>query len=304
MPEPDSLSVEVVPLSRADRAALPELHQAFKSFWSGPLVKAAPRAGYDAFFAATPPLPNVSLHPSTDPAVPGWVCVPDERIDNQALLYLHGGAYVMGTAPAYRGFVSQIASRARRTTFILDYPLAPETALPVAIDVAATAAQRLLETFATIGIVGDSAGGGLTLATLAKFDRAAAAVVFSPWTDLTLSGNSIRERATRDLLLDANNLREAARGYAGPASTDDPRASPLFAIPERLPPLLIQVGSEEILYDDALRYAQRAYARGHPVKLQEWTGMQHVFQQSVEQLEAARHALDSTASFLHTHMGR
>src|ERR1700754_760943 len=102
MPEPASLSVEVVPMSCADRDALPALHQRFKSFWSGPLVKAAPRVGYDAFFAATPPLPDVSLHPSTDPAVPGWVCVPDERIDNQALLYLHGGAYVMGTAPAYR----------------------------------------------------------------------------------------------------------------------------------------------------------------------------------------------------------
>ncbi|GAB2873132.1 alpha/beta hydrolase [Paraburkholderia jirisanensis] len=304
MPEPDSLSVEVIPISGADRDALPELHQSFTRFWSGPLVKAAPRVGYDAFFAATAPLPNVSLHPSTDPAVPGWVCVPDERIDDQALLYLHGGAYVMGTAPAYRGFVSQIASRARRTTFILEYPLAPETALPVAIDVATAAARRLRETFAKIGVVGDSAGGGLTLATLAKFDQACAAVVFSPWTDLTLSGDSIRDRAARDVLLDASNLRDAARGYIGPAPAHDPRASPLLAIPERLPPLLIQVGSEEILYDDALRYAQRAHALGHNVQLQEWTGMQHVFQQSVEQLEAARHALDNAAAFLHTRMGR
>jgi epsilon-lactone hydrolase len=298
------LTHEVFALSDADRAATPALREMFGRFWSAPLASAAPRVAYDAFFATTPPRADVSLHPSTDAALPGWVCVPTDAIDDHALLYLHGGAYMMGTAPAYRGFVSQIASRTRRTTFVLEYPLAPETALPAAIDLAAAAVGRLCERYERVGVVGDSAGGGLTLATLATLaapaciGKASAAVVFSPWTDLTLSGASIRERASTEVLLDENALREAARGYVGDATADDPRASPLLAIPATLPPLLVQVGADEILYDDALRYAQRAHACGHDVTLHEWTGMHHVFQQNVEQLEAARHALDLAADFL------
>jgi epsilon-lactone hydrolase len=299
----DSFAHQVFALSDADRDAVPALRDSFKRFWSGPLASAAPRLAYDAFFATTPPMPGVSLHPSTDPALPGWICVPENAIDGQALLYLHGGAYMMGTAPAYRAMVSQIASRARRTAYILEYPLAPETALPGAIDLAVAALARLRDTHDAVGVVGDSAGGGLTLATLACSDRASAAVVFSPWTDLTLSGASLRERAAVEVLLDRNALREAARGYIGEAAADDPRASPLLDIPAALPPLLVQVGADEILYDDALRYARRAHARGHDATLQEWAGMHHVFQMNVEQLEAARQALDFAARFLHRHMG-
>ncbi|MFM0520888.1 MULTISPECIES: alpha/beta hydrolase fold domain-containing protein [Caballeronia] len=300
----DPKAVEVFPLTSSDRNALPALHATFRHLWSGTLAKTAPRVAYDAFFAMTPPSPDVTFHPSTDAAIPGWICVPDKRVDDQALLYLHGGAYMMGTAPAYRGLVSQIASRARRTTFILEYPLAPETALPGALDLASGALERLLGIHGKVGVVGDSAGGGLTLATLARVAKVSAAVVFSPWTDLTLSGPSVRERASSDVLLDETSLREAARGYLGSAPSDDPRASPLFDIPDALPPLLVQVGSEEILYDDASRYAQKACAAGHAVTLQEWMGMDHVFQQSVERLEAAREALDQTAAFLDEHMGR
>jgi acetyl esterase/lipase len=302
MSQSDILPTEVFPMSASDRDALPELHAMFRRFWSSPSIEAAPRVRYDAFLALTPPRAGVALHPSTDPVMPGWVGVPDDRVDDHALLYLHGGAYVLGTAPAYRGFVSQIAARTRRTTYILEYPLAPETALPVAIDLAANALERLAATHAKVGVIGDSAGGGLTLATLSRSNEACAAVVFSPWTDLTLSGESIRMRASRELLLDANTLRNSARGYIGAAAADDPRASPLLGIPDRLPPLLIQVGSEEILHDDAVRYAQRAHALGHDVTLQEWSGMHHVFQQNVEQLEGARLALDIAAAFLERHM--
>jgi epsilon-lactone hydrolase len=298
-----TLPIEVFALSQTDRDAAPEVHGAFRRTWSRLLAGVSPRVVYDAFFALTPPARGVSLHPSTDPAVPGWVCVPEDRLEDQALLYLHGGAYTMGTAPAYRGLVSQIAARARRTTFILEYPLAPETALPAALDLASAAVERLSFFYRKVGLVGDSAGGGLTLATLAQTARPSAAVVFSPWTDLSLSGSSIRERAAKDLLLEENALRAAASGYLRFAAADDPRASPLFGIPDRLPPLLIQVGSDEILYDDALRYAKGAHGRGHDVTLQEWSGMQHVFQQSVAELEAARHALDHMAAFLSKHMG-
>ncbi len=302
MNELAGLHTQVIPLSPVDREAIAELHGSFRRFWADPATQAAPRVGYDAFLALTPPVAGVSVHPSTDAALPGWVCVPPTPRDDEALLYIHGGAYVMGTAPAYRGLASQIAYRARRTTYILEYPLAPESALPAAIHVATEALSRLAMRYRRIGVVGDSAGGGLTLATLRETDVASAAVVFSPWTDLTFSGASIRGRASREILLAEASLREAARGYLGATSAQDGRASPLFGIPENLPPLLIQVGSEEILYDDSVRYAQRAHAAGHDVTLQEWTGMHHVFQQNVVELHAARTALDDAAAFFDRHL--
>jgi acetyl esterase/lipase len=302
MLEEQLLHTEVVPLSRRDRDAIPGLHDMFSRFWSSPAAQASPRVAYDAFLAMTPPAPHVALHPSTDPLVPGWICAPENPVDDQVLLYLHGGAYVLGTAPAYRGFVSQIASRARRTTFILEYPLAPETALPTAIELAAAALDHLALRSRKVGVVGDSAGGGLTLATLARTRNATAAVVFSPWTDLTFSGASMRARAARERLLNEEMLRDAARGYVGSTSADDPRATPLLGIPAHLPPLLIQVGSEEILYDDSVGYAHRARAAGHDVRLQEWTGMHHVFQLNVDQLDGARRALDAAAAFIDEHM--
>lgn len=302
MNESAVLPAQVIPLSPRDQEAIPALHDAFRRFWSAPSTQAAPRVGYDAFLALTPPVAGVAVHPSMDPVVPGWVCVPEQAVDDQVLLYIHGGAYVMGTAPAYRGLASQIASRARRTTYILEYPLAPETALPAAIELAAAALERLASRYSKVGMVGDSAGGGLTLATLRETDVASAAVVFSPWTDLTFSGASMRGRASREVLLAEESLRIAARGYLGSTSAHDPRASPLLGIPATLPPLLIQVGSEEILYDDSLRYAQRAHAVGHRVMFQEWAGTHHVFQQNVVELHAARTALDDAAAFFDRHM--
>jgi len=302
MNESAVLPAQVIPLSPRDQEVIPALHDTFRRFWSEPSTQAAPRVGYDTFLALTPPVAGVAVHPSTDPAVPGWVCVPEQAVDNEVLLYIHGGAYVMGTAPAYRGLASQIASRARRRTYILEYPLAPETALPAAIELAAAALERLASRYGKVGVVGDSAGGGLTLATLRETNVASAAVVFSPWTDLTFSGASMRGRASREVLLAEESLRIAARGYLGSTSAHDPRASPLLGIPASLPPLLIQVGSEEILYDDALRYAKRAHAAGHTVMFQEWAGMHHVFQQNVVELHAARTALDDAAAFFDRHM--
>lgn len=219
----------------------------------------------------------------------------------RALLYFHGGAYVMGNADAYRGFVSQIAARAQCSAFILDYPLAPEASVPVALEVACAAADRLLDIYPRVAIAGDSAGGGLTLATLAHLRggrRINAAVLFSPWTDLTLGGRSIQEKARSDVLLDTSKLAYAAKAYVGALPLDDPRASPLFGIPSNLPPILIQVGSEEILLDDSRRYAVEARKAGAQITLELWRGMHHVFQLNVNALASSRRALDRTADFL------
>lgn len=294
----DRDSIEI-PLDDSDAKVLPSLHEYFKSFWSD--TSEEPRAHYNRFIANTPIVDGVVFRPAAEPELPGLWCEPPSADADRAILYIHGGAYVMGNADAYRGFVSQIAARSQRSAFILDYPLAPEASIPVALDLARTAVERLLAIYSRLAIVGDSAGGGLTLATLASLDdrkRIAAAVVFSPWTDLMLSGRSVQDKAQRELLLDSARLAEAAKGYAGALPLDDPRASPLFDIPSDLAPILIQVGTEEILLDDSRRYAAAARKAGASITLEVWQGMHHVFQLDVKTLASSRRALDHAANFL------
>lgn len=288
-----------IPLNDRDLQMLPPLHAYFKSFWSdtGP----DPRSKFYRFMAKTPIIDGVLFRRAHGVEPPGLWCQPPCADAKWAILYLHGGAYTMGDANAYRGFVSQISARTQCSAFILDYPLAPEASLPVALDLACTAVEHILAIYPRIAIVGDSAGGGLTLATLATLRASrsiASGVLFSPWTDLTLSGRSVQENALRDVLLHPARLADAARAYVGASPLDDPRASPLFGIPNDLPPLLIQVGSEEVLLDDSLRYAASARKAGAPITLEVWRGMHHVFQFDVKTLVSARGALDRAASFL------
>jgi acetyl esterase/lipase len=289
-----------IPLDDRDAEMLPPLHEYFKSFWSD-TSQEHPRAKYNRFIANTPIVDGVVFRPAAASAPPGIWCKPPSADTGRAMLYFHGGAYVMGSADAYRGFVSQIAARAQCSAFILDYPLAPEASIPVALDLARAAVDSLLAIYPRIAIVGDSAGGGLTLATLANVRderRIAAAVLFSPWTDLTLGGRSVQKKAHSDVLLDPAKLADAAKGYVGALPLDDPRASPLFGIPSDLPPILIQVGSEEILLDDSRRYTVEARKAGAPITLELWQGMHHVFQLDVKNLASSRQALDRAAAFL------
>lgn len=288
-----------IPLDDRDAALLPPLHEYFKSFWSD--TSQEPRGQYNRFIANTPIVDGVLFRLAAASEPPGLWCEPPSADAERAMLFLHGGAYIMGNADAYRGFVSQIAARAQCSAFILDYPLAPEASIPVALDLAREQADRLLAIYQRIAIVGDSAGGGLTLATLANLRdrrRVAAAVLFSPWTDLTLGGRSVQEKAHSDVLLDPAKLADAAKGYVGALPLDDPRASPLFGIPSNLPPILIQAGSEEVLLDDSRRYAVEARRAGTPITLEVWQGMHHVFQLDVRTLASSRRALDRAAAFL------
>lgn len=288
-----------IPLDGRDAELLPALHAYFKSFWSD--TSEEPRAHYNRFIANTPIADGVLFRTAASAEAPGLWCEPPNAEADRAMLYLHGGAYVMGNAEAYRGLASQVAARAQCTAFILDYPLAPEASIPAALDLVGAALDHLLATYARVAIVGDSAGGGLTLATLAsRADRAriAAAVLFSPWIDLTLSGRSVQEKAPNDLLLDPARLADAAKGYVGALPLDDPKASPLFAIPRDLPRTLIQVGTEEVLLDDSRRCAAQAAKIGAPVALEVWQGMHHVFQLDAKTLASSRRALDRAAAFL------
>lgn len=288
-----------IPLDERDAELLPSLYESFKSFWSD--TSEEPRAHYKKFIAAAPIVEGVAFRNVSASEPPGLWAEPASAHKDLALLYLHGGSYISGSADAYQGFISQIVSRTQYPAFILDYPLVPEVSIPIALDLARTAADSLLTKYPRIALVGDSAGGGLALATLANIrdrGRVAAAVLFSPWTDLTLSGRSIQANAHRDVLLNQALLAIAAKGYVGRLPLDDPRASPLFGIPSGLPPILIQVGSEEILLDDALRYDVEARKAGAKITLELWQGMHHVFQLNVKTLASSRRALDRAAAFL------
>jgi acetyl esterase/lipase len=224
--------------------------------------------------------------------------------DPGVILYLHGGAYALGSINTHREFVARLADAAGVRGLAIDYRLAPEHPFPAALEDATTAYDWLLaggvEPSQAI-LAGDSAGGGLALATLIALRDAgqplpAGAVCISPWADLTLSGASIQGQARADSILDADSLEMYARLYAGDRDRASPLISPLFADLRGLPPLLIQVGTDEILLDDARRCAVRARQAGVDVTLEVWDGMFHVFQ-LVPFLPETKRAVGQIAGF-------
>ena len=293
----------IIPIDANDIPAARALRTEFARFWS--TAEGQPRAVYDKFTEATPLAPGVSTRQVADDPGPGWWNEPANVDLGRAILFIHGGAYRLGHASAYRGLASQIASRARAPVFALEYPLAPEATLGVALDLAVTTLERLASKFASVAVVGNSAGGGLSFAAVLEAQRQAipvsAVVAFSPWTDLSLSGESARTFAVADPLLDVSYLRASAAAYLGAAPATDPRASPLFDKHPGLPPTLIQVGSDEVLLDNSRRFAKAASAAGSEVVLEEWQGMHHVFPLNTDRLATARRALDHAATFLAKH---
>jgi epsilon-lactone hydrolase len=290
------------PLAAADRDREKDLRTRFAQFWR--TATGEPRAIYDTFISATPFAEGVSFEQVDTKSARGWWMRPSLAENDGVILYLHGGAYIAGSAKAYRGIASQLAGRTGRPVFVLEYPLAPEATLPAAPD-AVMAAHEWLRASGNERIVyaGDSAGGGLALVTLARLAHASrpsgaiAGVVFSPWVDLAFTGASMKDARIQDPLLTYENLQAGARMYLGGADSRDPRASPLLGDLSKLPPLLIQVGSDERLLDDARQYAERAGGAGSQVRLEVWEGMHHVFQADVSHLRTSNVALDRAAVF-------
>jgi epsilon-lactone hydrolase len=226
------------------------------------------------------------------------------------ILYLHGGAYAIGTAASSAGLASDLTRRAGTRLVTVDYRLAPEHPQPAAIEDAVAAYRGLLDSGvspSTIAVAGESAGAGLAAAALMALKHAGlpqptAAVLMSPWADLTLSGDSISGKAALDLALTPEGLARRAADCLANGNPAGELVSPIFADLNGLPPLLIQAGSHEILLDDATRLAAHAAAADVAVTLEVTPGVPHVFQGFAAMLDEGDAALTSAGEFLRAHL--
>jgi acetyl esterase/lipase len=233
-----------------------------------------------------------------------WITPHDytERI----ILYLHGGAYTVGSCASHRGLVGHIGQASRARVLLPEYRLAPEHPFPAALDDAVAVYRELLDdgmTPESLVLAGDSAGGGLTLSTLITLrdhgiPLPAAAVLISPWTDLAASGESIQSRAQKDPWLRADRVTKIAAHYHANVDPRDPRVSPLYADLHGLPPLLVQVGDHEILLNDSTRLAERAKEAGVDITLEVWEGMWHVWHIMVGWMPESQIAIDRIGRFV------
>ena len=221
------------------------------------------------------------------------------------VLFLHGGAYSVGSFRNYGHFTWRLGKAARARVLALDYRMAPEHPYPAALNDALAGYCWLLDQGAKpdrILLAGDSAGGGLTLALLLKLrdegvPLPAGAVALSPWTDLATTGASLHTKADTDPMLVASEIPHHAAMYLGGADPRDPYASPLYGDPRGLPPTLIQAGGDEVLLDDGVRMAEKMQAAGCDVELQVWPRMPHVFQLLATVMPEAQAAVAEIARF-------
>jgi acetyl esterase/lipase len=278
------------------------------SGWSEGTIQAQ-RARQERASRYTPLPADVCCRPVSVAGMPAeWIEAPGA--DSGALLYLHGGAFALGSIAVYREWVARLARATKTRALLVGYRLAPEHPYPAALDDATAAYLWLLQegvAASKILFAGDSAGGGLALSTLVGLRDAgqplpAGAVCISPWTDLALTGASIRDQAPADPILSPEQLETYAGYYAGSLERTEPLLSPLYADLQGLPPLLIQVGENEILLDDAVRCAARARAAGVEVALETWEGMFHGFYM-LPFLAETKRALFSIAAFVSRRLG-
>lgn len=224
----------------------------------------------------------------------------------RTLLYLHGGGYFACSSRTHRP-VTQALARAGLRVFAADYRLAPEHPYPAALDDAVAAYRGLLDAGAGgVVVAGDSAGGGLALALMLRLRELgvtlpARAALFSPWTDLAATGESIRRNTRRDAMFTGEGIAPGADAYVGGADRRDPLISPLYGDFTGLPPLLVHVGADEVLLDDSTRLAERARAAGVVVELKVWPVVPHVWQIMARFIPEGRQSLDAAARFLLAH---
>jgi monoterpene epsilon-lactone hydrolase len=233
------------------------------------------------------------------------VTTPASRLESN-VLYLHGGAYVSGAPGYYRHFIWRIADAVGARVWALEYRLAPEHPFPAALEDAVAGYSWLVDKTSDtrqLFVMGDSAGAGLMLGLLLKLrddgkPLPGAAVAMSPWTDLALTGQSLTSNAAADPMLNADDLPKLVQYYLAGADPRTPYASPLYGDAAGLPPVLIQVGSDEILRDDAIRMAEKLRRENPRSQLEIWPRMPHVWQLFVPILPEAHRAIAQIGDFI------
>ncbi|GBF56795.1 putative acetyl-hydrolase LipR [Candidatus Phycosocius bacilliformis] len=292
-------------ISQAEVAGVRALLQAMTDSLRDPPSLEKLRADYEAMGQAYPVADGVSVTPSQLAGVALEQQTPS-KAGQGALLYLHGGGYGIGSPISHRHMVAQFVAATGMTAFVPNYRLAPEHGFPAAVDDAVAVYQALLDQGYAPGniiIAGDSAGGGLTIATAlclkAKgIAQPAGLFVISPWANLKQEGSSYAAKATSDFIVDVGSLNHWAEAYLAGASANDPLASPVLGDLSGLPPLLIHVGSEEVLLADSVRLAEVAGLAKLDVELKIVPHMPHVFHYMWPQVTAARIAIAEAAHWM------
>jgi monoterpene epsilon-lactone hydrolase len=267
------------------------------------------RAGFAALSRQFPPPASAVFTPADAAGVPAeWVSIEEGR-PSPVILYFHGGGYCIGSAHTHRDLVARLCIAAAARALSVDYRLAPEHPFPAALH-DGVASYRWLRRQGvdarSIVIAGDSAGGGLTLATLLALKQAgdelpAGAICMSPVTDLAKEGESMRTKVDLDPMVQPRSSTAYAQRYIAGGDTKTPLASPLYAALEGLPPLLVLVGTWEVLLDDSTRFAEKARAAGVKVDLEVWEEMIHIWPFFAAVLPEGRRAIDRMAAFIKEH---
>lgn len=274
------------------------------------------RRGFESLTSMLPPPEGVTVEPITVAERPCERVTPAHSLRDPALeggsgntlLYLHGGAFVFGSPKTHRTLVARLAQASSAAVITPDYKLAPEHPFPEGIDDIVQVYLGLLEQGISphrLSIGGDSAGGCLTVAVLITLrdhglPLPASAFCLSPWADLTISGASAESRKDLDPWIQKADMERLAGIYLGGKPASDPRASPIFADLTRLPPMLIHVGTSEVLLDDAARLAERAKQHGVDVTYEPWAEMVHVWHM-FPMLPEAHEAVAGIGRFLKAH---
>jgi acetyl esterase/lipase len=289
------------------------------AFWAWCKERAAKRASmslaetresFDTEMGRIPLPDNVTVQSLSFGSVPAENITPANATPGKAVLYLHGGGHVFGSIKSHRHFVSRLAVATKATAWHIDYRLAPEHPYPAAIEDALVAYRALLDSGiapADIVVGGESAGGNLAAALLLKLKQEnlpqpAGLYLLSPWLDMTTTAESYDKVGARDPMITREGIVGVATAYLG-NQPDTPLASPVRADVSGLPPMLIQVGSEEVLLSDSTTFANNAAMTGIDVSLRVWAGMPHAWPLFHPFLRAGLPAIDETGAWMRKRLG-
>ena len=279
--------------------------------WGSETPIATIRKEWDEIFSDVVPSVGATSEAVDIGGIPGeWISAPEAQRD-RAVLYLHGGGYIIGSINSHRDVCERLSRSAKARVLAINYRLGPEHPFPAGIDDAVAAYRWLLKqpglSAKRIAIAGDSAGGGLATSTLLALKQAGdpmpgCATLMSPWVDLELSGDSMDSKGEDDPMVKKAMLAAMTAAYVPTGDLRNPLISPLTTDLMGLPPLMIHVGMREVLLDDSVRLAERAKAAGVEVEFKSWEGQVHVFQIFASGVKDGDTSLQELGAFIRKHI--